>query len=143
MGTNIDTSLSAVSKQAAATAKAPAPSDTRNAPSERQGVADAASADGTVSPSSAAVTRSQSARELAEATAEISDFIQSVSRSLQISVDEELGDPVIRVLDRETEELVRQIPAEEVLEIARYLQRRGDASADEVALRGLLLDSER
>lgn len=84
----------------------------------------------------------QSAQELAQATSDISDYIQSVSRSLQISVDGDLGTTVIRVLDTQTEELVRQIPAEEVLRIARFLSEQQSAVQADTALRGVLLDQE-
>lgn len=84
----------------------------------------------------------QSARELAQATAEISDYIQTVSRSLQISVDSDLGTTVIKVLDTDTEELVRQIPAEEVLRVARFLSDQQAASDSDASLRGILLDQE-
>jgi flagellar protein FlaG len=90
---------------------------------------------------SAASEQRASAQELARATANVSDFIQTVSRSLQISVDDELGSTVIRVLDAETDELVRQIPAEEVLAIARYLRQQGaEATDSQAVLKGVLLD---
>jgi flagellar protein FlaG len=84
----------------------------------------------------------QSAQELAQATSDISDYIQTVSRSLQISVDSDLGTTVIKVMDTETEELVRQIPAEEVLRIARFLSEQQSAAQSDASLRGVLLDQE-
>lgn len=83
----------------------------------------------------------QSPQQLAQATRDISDYIQTVSRSLQISVDKDLGSTVITVLDRETEEIIRQIPQEEILEIARFIAAQtAEAAADPV--KGLLMDSE-
>ncbi|EED30871.1 flagellar protein FlaG protein [gamma proteobacterium NOR5-3] len=90
----------------------------------------------------AAQSQKQSAQELAQATQDISDYIQTVSRSLQISVDGDLGATVIKVLDTDTDEIVRQIPAEEILQIARFLAEQ-QASADAAApVKGLLMDSE-
>lgn len=84
----------------------------------------------------------RSAQEIAQATQNLSDYIQSVSRSLQISVDGDLGTTVIRVLDTETEELVRQIPAEEILQIARFLEQQQASSDADSSVRGILLDQE-
>lgn len=84
----------------------------------------------------------QSAQELSEATRDISEYIQSVSRSLNISVDGDLGTTVIQVLDAETEELVRQIPAEEILQIARFLSDQQSSSEQADSLRGLLIDQQ-
>lgn len=90
----------------------------------------------------AAQTQKQAAQELAQATQDISDYIQTVSRSLQISVDGDVGATVIRVMDSETDEVVRQIPSEEVLQIARFIADQ-QSNADTVAtVKGLLMDSE-
>ncbi|WP_415059587.1 flagellar protein FlaG [Congregibacter sp.] len=103
---------------------------------ERQVVA----ASGNTAP--AAQSQKQSAQELAQATQDISDYIQTVSRSLQISVDGDLGATVIKVLDTDTDEVVRQIPAEEILQIARFIAEQL-ATADAAApVKGLLMDSE-
>jgi len=98
---------------------------------------------GNTAPAAAAAQQQkQSAQDLAQATRDISDYIQTVSRSLSISVDPDLGSTVIQVLDAETDEIVRQIPAEEVLQIARFLaeQQAGADASD--AVKGLLMDQE-
>jgi flagellar protein FlaG len=51
----------------------------------------------------------------------ISDFVQSFQRDLHFTVDKDSGRTVIKVIDSQTEELIRQIPAEETLRIARNL----------------------
>ena len=51
----------------------------------------------------------------------ISDFVQNFQRDLQFTVDKDSGRTVIKVIDSETEKLIRQIPAEETLRIARNL----------------------
>lgn len=85
----------------------------------------------------------QPTREQVEsATRDITDYMQSVSRSLQISVDDSLGTTIIRVLDAETDELVRQIPAEKAVEVARYLSDKQAAGESADPLRGLLVDKE-
>lgn len=47
--------------------------------------------------------------------------IQALQRELSFSVDEDSGRTVVRVLDSQTNEVVRQIPSEEVLKFARQL----------------------
>ncbi len=114
---------------------------TRQAPAVSGSSVPAAAATERGAPSAAAEQR-EAARELAEATQDVSSFIQTVSRSLQISVDDELGSTVIRVVDGENGDLVRQIPSEEVLEIARYLRQQTEAASADTVLRGVLIDSE-
>ena len=57
----------------------------------------------------------------------LSDFAQSLSRALTFSVDDITGQTVIVVTDDETDEVVRQIPSEELLELARKLQELEDS----------------
>lgn len=42
---------------------------------------------------------------------------------LTISFEPDLKRPVLRLVDRETQEVVRQVPAEHVLRLARYVAR--------------------
>jgi len=84
----------------------------------------------------------RSAQDLAQATQDISQYIQTVSRSLQISVDEDLGSTVITVLNADTDEVVRQIPSEEVLQIARFLAEQKAGTDTETALAGLLFNDQ-
>ncbi|MEO0435480.1 MAG: flagellar protein FlaG [Pseudomonadota bacterium] len=79
---------------------------------------------------------------VAQAARDINEYIQSVSRSLQISVDDDLGQTVITVLDSETDEIVRQIPAEEILEIARFLSLQQSDVEPPQSLQGVLIDRE-
>ncbi len=73
--------------------------------------------------------------------AEVADFVnsemQSYARNLEFSVEEETGKMIVRVYDSETEELVRQIPSEELLELVRRLQQQNEASSQ--PMEGLLL----
>lgn len=45
----------------------------------------------------------------------LNNFMQQVQRNLNFSVDKESGRTVIKVLNTETQEVIRQIPAEDVL----------------------------
>jgi flagellar protein FlaG len=89
-----------------------------------------------------AQTQEQSAQELAQATQDISDYIQTVSRSLQISVDRDLGSTVITVMNVDTDEVVRQIPREEILQIARFLAEQQAGTDRDAAVTGLLFNDQ-
>lgn len=56
-----------------------------------------------------------------QAVASISEYVQSVQRDLQFSVDEELNQTIVKVVDGRSGELIRQIPEEAFLELARKL----------------------
>ena len=60
---------------------------------------------------------------LTDAVNDLAQFAQSVKRDLQFSIDEELNRTIITVYDSESEEVIRQIPSEEILELARSLRR--------------------
>jgi len=67
---------------------------------------------------------SQPTREaVAKAAADLQQFVQSMGRNLNFSVDETTGYHVVKVVNPSTGELVRQLPSEELLKIARDFQR--------------------
>ena len=47
----------------------------------------------------------------------------SLANSLEFEIDQSTGKTLVKILDRETRALVRQIPSEEILTIARALDR--------------------
>ena len=99
-----DSGKSAVSRSAA-----PAPEVTASAPAATQ-----------TGPSKSTVPITDP--ELVKKAAEkINEFIQSNSRNLQFSVDKHLNRIIVKVVDKETGEVIRQIPAEETLAIASSL----------------------
>ena len=56
-----------------------------------------------------------------QAAKHIQAFVQSVGRSLDFSVDQSTGQTVLRVINPDNGELVRQLPAEETLRVARAI----------------------
>lgn len=66
--------------------------------------------------------------ELDGAVKEFNDYVQSISRNLEFSVDKDANRTVIRVVDSQTGDVVRQIPAEEMLQLARHLREMDKAS---------------
>jgi len=55
------------------------------------------------------------------AVSQINDHVQSLQRNLQFTVDDITGKDIVTVVDTETEQVIRQIPSEEVLEVARRI----------------------
>ena len=74
--------------------------------------------------------QNQSAEEkkqaLESAVSKLNEFVQTVQRDLQFQMDEESGKSIITVVDRHSQEVVRQIPDETALKLARNLQDKGD-----------------
>lgn len=70
---------------------------------------------------------------LEKAVSHLKEYVQSLQRNMDFSVDDKTGRYVVRVVDSQTQELIRQIPSEEMLAISRNLadfleeaeQRRG------------------
>jgi flagellar protein FlaG len=62
--------------------------------------------------------------------AQIDSYLKSVGRNLNISVDKETGKTIVQVRDAETGDVIRQIPNEEVLRLARSLGENGAAILD-------------
>ena len=60
-------------------------------------------------------------------------------RNLELSINEELNRTVIKVVDAESGEMIRQIPSEKVLQLAEKL-KESDEPTDVVS--GLFLDDE-
>ena len=63
-------------------------------------------------------------QKIEQAVQQITSFGKGLTRSLSISVDERSGNFVVQVQNSETKEVVRQIPAEEVLRIAEVVAER-------------------
>ncbi|GLH33441.1 hypothetical protein BR1R5_28280 [Pseudomonas sp. BR1R-5] len=64
----------------------------------------------------------KSEAELQSAVKEIQDFVQSLQRNLEFSVDDSTGSWIVKVVARDSGEVIRQIPSETALELARSLQ---------------------
>jgi flagellar protein FlaG len=59
-------------------------------------------------------------------------YVQSVSSSLQFSLDQDTGRTVVKMVDTQTEEVLRQFPSEEMLAISKSIDR----------MQGLLINRE-
>lgn len=59
--------------------------------------------------------------ELTAAVDKLNTYVQSVQRTLDFQLDEDSGKTIIKVYDKESEELIRQIPGELAVELAQKL----------------------
>ena len=59
---------------------------------------------------------------LQDVVSHLNDLVRELHRKLEFSVDQDSGDTVIKVVDRETDEVVRQIPSEELMHLRKRLQ---------------------
>ena len=70
---------------------------------------------------------------LEEAVSQLKDYVQSLKRDMDFSVDDKTGRFVVKVIDSQTKELIRQIPSEEMLAISCLLYT-SDAADDLVSV---------
>jgi flagellar protein FlaG len=67
--------------------------------------------------------------DLQQAVSRLNDYVQNVQRDLQFNIDKESGVIVVKVIDTKSAEVIRQIPTEETLKLARGLAERDDEVA--------------
>jgi len=73
-------------------------------------------------PAVAAVdTQAISREKVQEAISKLNDYVQSTERTLDFQLDEDSGQTVIKVFDKESSKLIRQIPDELALTMAQKL----------------------
>lgn len=58
-----------------------------------------------------------------QAMQEMKKALTPVARNLQFSVDDETGRTVVKIVDSTTQEVIRQMPSEELLAITRALDK--------------------
>jgi flagellar protein FlaG len=61
--------------------------------------------------------------EIGKAVEKLQKFVSIAASDIEFSIDEELGRTVIKVIDRETKDVIRQIPSEEMLDLAKMLDK--------------------
>lgn len=88
----------------------------------------------------AALTYEQAAenrkKELNNAVKNVSGYVQNITRELNFSVDESLGKTVVTVIDETTGDIIRQIPSEDMLELAKNLAEIRERTAKGLLFRG-------
>ena len=66
---------------------------------------------------------------LEKAVSDINSYVQNLQRDLQFKVDTDLGRTIVSVLDSETKEVIRQIPSEDAIKRAHFLQEQLSAES--------------
>ena len=107
------------------------PVSVQSVPTQKEGV-DKLSSSQQVDETKLRATQQLDQVKLEQAVDDLNDFIQDVRRELSFSVDNESGRTVIKVIDSESQQVVRQIPPEEVVSMTERLQSRS----------GLLMQAE-
>lgn len=67
--------------------------------------------------------RAHSAAEVDKAVKNINQAIQVISQNLEFSVDTDAKEVIVKVIDQQTKQVLRQIPTEEALDIAKSLDK--------------------
>jgi flagellar protein FlaG len=74
-------------------------------------------------PGSQATKESPSRHLLNAAVSEMNDFVQSIQRELHFTVDEDSGRTVVKVIDKSTNEVVRQVPPEDLMAMLKEFSK--------------------
>ncbi|GKS68298.1 flagellar protein FlaG [Nitrosomonas sp. PY1] len=68
-------------------------------------------------------TTSSSDQDVQHAVQKIQEAVANLAHNLRFSIDEDTGRTIIKVMDVHTDEIIRQIPTKEAIEIAHTLDR--------------------
>ena len=83
--------------------------------------------DTVVSPASTADSQinnsPKSEDQVKQAVQKIQGAVDNLAHNLRFSIDEDTGKTIIKVMDVHTDEVIRQIPSKEAIEIARTLDK--------------------
>ena len=63
-------------------------------------------------------------KDLEIVVSNINDFVQNIQRSVQFSISEDSGRTIIEVYDAASEELIREIPSEELQRISKAIEEQ-------------------
>ena len=76
--------------------------------------------------------KTASLEEVTQISDRLNESAQKIQRGLTFSVDESLGDIVIKVIDQDTQELIRQIPSEDMLKLSRNFEEVNSLLFDKI-----------
>ena len=84
--------------------------------------------------------RRQELDEAAKQEQELQSVVSIKGWYLNISKDNELGKTIVKLLDKDSGEVIRQIPSEELLSISKRFRELEQSGLDESHRKGLLFD---
>ncbi|HXE37959.1 MAG TPA: flagellar protein FlaG [Azonexus sp.] len=73
-----------------------------------------------------------SRKELEDAVKAANDFLKPINNSIQFNLDDDTGKTIVKVIDLATKDVIRQFPSEEMLSIAKAIDK----------MKGLLLQQK-
>lgn len=88
----------------------------------------------TDTPPVAGAAVSVDAEQLTQALERLSGYVQNLQRNLEFSVDKDSGRTVVRIVDPQTQEVIRQIPDGHALAMSKRLEGQAGSAS------GVLLD---
>ncbi len=116
-------------------------SETQSTAGKRQTIA----VEGQIMPHNPDKTRpiagNENNKDLNEVVKSVADFVQNIAREINFSVNEDSGDYIVTVSDRDTGEVIRQIPRQEMIEISEHLAEFQKTRTG-LTHRGILFDSD-
>lgn len=68
-------------------------------------------------------SESTSKEQLEDAVKAMNDFLKQFNNSLQFNIDDDTGKTVVKVVDSTTNEVIKQFPSEEMLAIAKAIDK--------------------
>ena len=77
-------------------------------------------------PAESRVVQESSKPSLNKAIADLSQYAQSINRDIEFTVDKDLHKTIITVYDSGTDEVIRKIPSDEVIALARHLGEKNN-----------------
>jgi flagellar protein FlaG len=79
--------------------------------------------------SSDEVKAAKKSEDLKQSVSQLNDYVQNTQRDLEFSIDKDSGVTVVKVIDTKSEKVIRQMPTEEALKLARSLvEQKNDAA---------------
>ena len=123
-----------------------APSASAEEQTVEQGSVDSADKPLKEEPSKATASSSKNHDETKKQAQELQEKLTSLGKlkgwAIHFSLVPEFDRPVIKVIDAETKQVIRQIPSEEILQMNKRLQAMDQNHGDGPALSGLLFDGQ-
>lgn len=77
----------------------------------------------TVAPAAPQQSQQSSESDVADAVDKLNDFVTKNASALSFSKDEDTGKTVVKVVDKATDAVIRQIPSEEAIAIAKSIDK--------------------
>lgn len=68
-------------------------------------------------------SESVNSEQLEDAVKAVNDFLKPLNNSLQFNIDDDTGKTIVKVVDSSTNEVIKQFPSEEMLAIAKAIDK--------------------